>query len=1273
MDPLHFGITREDVFKNHASVVTHLIPLRKQSFASVDETTIRLWNRHGEQHRYTFPKNKRGMVSSIVYFHKADVILTAEVDLTFKAYTDSLELLEVFHSQGKVQHLLHIPTIDAVIAAGESGAQVWQFAVKRARRQQPIGRYEHHLDFTLLRNLGLQHPVVGLSTNARDSRIMLWTKTTFYLFDYNFSIVASCEAPHAEPVTCATFRYCSALESIMLTGSEDTAVNFWTISTKSLQSQSSKGPSSPTSGNSDGAETAGSAMMRLEHSFLGHTQKVAFVAFYDGPETLNQKFAVSIGLDDTLRVWSLEMFTPIYSLEVGLLPSRARLFALGRNTFAASAVFDKSATVVVARFTTDVAKPYVATNRAQVALLHAPPGPSNEVRAERHQLLAVTSEDMVVRLLETGGSHRVVATLPPPPNSLVQIKAVFVLMEPYRVLVLWLSSLEIAVFFVPPWGDSQVAPTPTLVRRFCVLDLATPSGDRELITDKFTSVAADDLQCPPLLDMADPSHFRRSELLEQGKQKFQSQFIVIGTATGRLLFLEMGEVLSSSGIWDVIASRHGLPGSQPAPFSEEEVEGVQGEAALRRHAEDKAAMVLPGQASYPAAARNVCLWGRYQVHHYGVTDMWAVGFSVVSVDVKRNVKVTSSASMETVFTTRVEPATCSVMCYSLQEEEDIAASPEGLVLGTQAGSLQLVQMPEGHVLSSSTAHSDAVQALDYLASLGVVASIGGDQSVRLWSVEDLTELQTVYFPQQLTTLAFLAPGPEEDTAGDLVLGFAQHACLLPRTCWSSAVATGSRSPSGRVRRGRVVDEFSPLPTMTANKMAMVRSMAKRWSMKVGRKRMMARVEEAQSIDELPWLSAKDPVVAKAIHEATGGESRSRRRGGSQVQMAEGMESPWSVTRRNLASVRAMAGQQFSTDSQPAERSPNTSLDIKDFRGGPVVPVGELYWPQPPVESRSLFNPQHSRSVGMSDDGALATVTHQCTQVYYDKLIDASDLCAASRGKTIRGGVDEDDTALVTSVGYNYLRYEQSQETRAPSSPNRSRILETEDSRTEWSYMLSKQEPEEDPRQYQVARGALPRRLQRPPPVQNVGYSDKSLAVLLHRREELVELSDLQEKSLRDLVRVKNDWTFGLPNSQALKNAAAASRQPVEHPGASKKWRPGGRRFDVVPAGKPGILGVSRVGDPQLGDPGYVPMTRSEVTELRILERARGGTPPPPRLNISTGTGSTPRQPRTARARLNPSRLRPGPRKPMPKLPPLDPEPQVLIQSAQRPAGTPAGD
>merc|ERR1719235_3127678 len=122
-----FGLEQEFEFTGHLSLATHLVPMPKKTFVTSDETQIRVWGRSGDIAKMTFPKNTRSMGSAMTYCASHGILLTAEVDMTFKAYSvATLELLDVFKAKQKVAALAYYGAKDWILAGGEGGTEVWK-------------------------------------------------------------------------------------------------------------------------------------------------------------------------------------------------------------------------------------------------------------------------------------------------------------------------------------------------------------------------------------------------------------------------------------------------------------------------------------------------------------------------------------------------------------------------------------------------------------------------------------------------------------------------------------------------------------------------------------------------------------------------------------------------------------------------------------------------------------------------------------------------------------------------------------------------------------------------------------------------------------------------------------------------------------------------------------------------------------------------------------------------------------------------------------------
>eukprot|EP00439_Symbiodinium_sp_Y106_P060583 s3476_g8.t7 len=110
----------------------------------------------------------------------------------------------------------------------------------------------------------------------------------------------------------------------------------------------------------------------------------------------------------------------------------------------------------------------------------------------------LVSEDMAIRVF-SAKSRALLSTLPPPPNAKVQVLEVFLCPE-WQLLILWLSSEEVAIFYVPsaPLEKSKAeeqpiprtqAATPLLLRRFSIVEVRTQMMDKDLSKESFRCVS----------------------------------------------------------------------------------------------------------------------------------------------------------------------------------------------------------------------------------------------------------------------------------------------------------------------------------------------------------------------------------------------------------------------------------------------------------------------------------------------------------------------------------------------------------------------------------------------------------------------------------------------------------------------------------------------------------------------------------------------------------------------------------------------------------------
>ncbi|CEM33386.1 unnamed protein product [Vitrella brassicaformis CCMP3155] len=256
---LSFGLQTEVTFSKHKSVIQHFKQLREGIFLSADETTARVWDNEGEQRRITFPQQRRNIISAVDSVAVFRVIVTADVDLAWRLYSESLELLETFTAPEKVSCIGHFIRSPRAQTAGRGGAPsgperkeavvlagtphgLHSFILrpsaedKRAEnsvkdpetaRKHPF-RYEMIPVWDGLLELTKKHAILGIRVSLAHRRIAVWTEeSTVWILDFGLRLRAEGHRLHREPITSVDLQVVSKLETILLTGSLDNRVNYW--------------------------------------------------------------------------------------------------------------------------------------------------------------------------------------------------------------------------------------------------------------------------------------------------------------------------------------------------------------------------------------------------------------------------------------------------------------------------------------------------------------------------------------------------------------------------------------------------------------------------------------------------------------------------------------------------------------------------------------------------------------------------------------------------------------------------------------------------------------------------------------------------------------------------------------------------------------------------------------------------------------------------------------------------------------------------------------
>lgn len=1338
-----FGIERDYEYIGHTTVATHLVPLPRRVFASTDETHIKIWGLSGDLVKTTFPSNRRSMVSAMTYCSTFSALLTAEVDMTLKAYaTSSLDLLDTFplgqaQKKGeknalneKVLSMVYLPQHSWVLLGSEGGCDLWWLGKSLKRRAGgSVGRLEHHLQLQILKRV-TSMPVFNIVADLAEQRVIMWGPKSLSIYDTELNMITNCRQPPACSVRCACIQILTILETSLLTGGDDGNVNFWSIQGTQKEKDSSLDDSPKEK------DEAALVSMRLEHTFRGHSRTVEVVNFYQKKQSgAAPSLCVSYSRDGRMKVWSLVEFSIVYTLDVSLLDSKVFIFPLAQHCFAVSAAAPESAgtgqgqrtTLSLMRFTSHVACPFATTNQSPVILITRPLPPSDFRDSDRNNppqslsgAVALVSEDVAVRIVDAE-AKRLIACLPPPPNSKVQVLRVFIV-QVWQILVLWLSSQEIAVFFVPTAGPSQNneaakdaesnqsqetnravrSTTPLLIRRFSIFEVRAHAFDKELPKEAFRSVALHHGKAPPYLDTCAGSS------LESGPQDasttaYKDWFLIIGTQMGTLQAFRLRAILAASPIWHRIVKHLPRDAWEDARSSQDMssylpsktynvasgIEKSRLEAFEADLLEAMQASKVPGQRPFPRDAPALQFHGRWRCHDYFVDRTEAVHDTLMTLDMKRNMKLWDVETMQCIFRYRLDEFTCYTpyltSCHnpehvpqealrraSTAESEveetqrrmfsGITACAEdvirftGLALGSNNGGLQLVMVDkpdcrEPESIVSTAVHGKAVLQIDYIWPINVFATIGGDYTLKIWT-HALVLIREVVFPQPLTSVAFRHRNDADSNGGhgDILLGFSSHVASISFEFWTRGIP--EHMIGRNAARGRAFESRSFHFT----------------------KRGFPVLDASDEIgDHQLWLHAEDPIQAR-----------------------QHILSKKGVTLQGAAFVIRFKEAMMSTlrmAPPPSEEIIHTREqvrqgDILDFRGEPLVDLASLSGQavdraKLDLTKRCSKEPsiRHKRT-NHHNKGDFESYTHDHSH-YYDKNVVPNYIVDAPRSNAIRGVGDEKNSALITSVGSQKSRSRDAKNqsdarsmelevlpdtvldsekemhekiaadikpiavktahaTRArkrrfsqqesfhsaensPTSPGGANsndqngndgveqgehgdVPATEDSPQHDLFSDTQEEPW---RNRHVARGTPREEFDRPR-LQAVANTDLDTARLLVSRGHISEVPDIpEENQLKRLLVKKTEWLYSPSESHILAQKRTTIQRMQEEHGAKQIWTPTGRL--VCGEGAPPTSSVPWSARPLMKP--RMPITRSEVTEMRIIERAAQPPSSPPQFTI----------------------------------------------------------
>lgn len=917
--------------------------------------------------------------------------------------------------------------------------------------------------------------------------------------------------------------------------------------------------------------------------------------------------------------------------------------------------------------------------------------------------MALVSEDVAVRIIDAD-AKRLVACLPPPPNSKVQVLRVFII-PIWQILVLWLSSQEIAIFFVPAAGPDKAAKresdadgadadsqgckravrstTPLLLRRFSILEVRAHTFDKDLPKEAFQTVCLHHGSAPPSVDALTQSSFESSSLSRKESSEPEPApdwFLMVGTHLGTLQVYRLRDILAASPIWSKIVRylpqgcwsaprRFTVAGTQDAAqISASDIEQARLEAFEADLLEAIESARVAGQRPFPRDAARLRFWARWKCHDYFVSVTESISDTLLTLDMKGNMRLWDVGTMQCTFVYNLEPFTCyapylqpiglaaaekavAAEKAARGEDEDVrtgntptkeltliglSSEPgdvlgfQGLALGNKQGNLQLVSLQPDKAVPEVTqavaSHSKEILQVDFVWPLNVFVTIGRDDIMKIWS-RGLVPLREIAFPQPLTAVQF-RQRPDLDTSqghGDILIGFACHVETLSFEYWSHGTPVeliGRNSSFG-------APESETRFLYYTNRGVHVLDMS-------------TDIEEHQV-----WMHSDDPIRAR-----------------------EHLLNKTGVNLRGSAQVLTFKNALLHTLSQPSEpreqaeakKSRLKQGEVTDFRGQPLIDVAwlsgqaldhaVLELPKRPSKEPTV---RHQRT-NHHNRGDFADYTH-AHPGYYDKYVHPNNIVDAPRMHAIRGGVDGNEAAIITSVGSkppkpplavsvshspstSLILAPASDEaleellTHEPSSSSRSAPVRTKrghrhHAQTEGAgngssvadqggtvfddkFLVPGDEPWRSKR---IARG-VPKDDTNRPLRQDIANTDLDTARLLKERGNIAEVPDLpEENQLKRLLAKKAEWLYSPKDSLVLRTKRNTIMRMETVQAKSQTWTLAGRLVCDLNNRPPS----HRLPIPERPPPHLLkqrmPVTRTEVTEQRIIEKAAAPPPVPAQFTL----------------------------------------------------------
>eukprot|EP00439_Symbiodinium_sp_Y106_P060579 s3476_g8.t6 len=740
-------------------------------------------------------------------------------------------------------------------------------------------------------------------------------------------------------------------------------------------------------------------------------------------------------------------------------------------------------------------------------------------------------------------------------------------------------------------------------------------------------------------------------------------YLLVGTQMGTLQAFKIADLLMQLPVWGRLAPH--LPKKEHTRRSParaktmrasvlkgavKEADGRLAEIEKEHEAAMEASRT-PGQRPFPPSGPQLKLYSRWRRHDYAIDFVKSMADLILTIDAKNGLKVCQAEDSRILFRLLLPEFSCLTPYIVLVEpapedhrsaegdaqaqvESDAEVPPPtpqllGVTLGNSRGSLEMVELPwtspDVEVFSSQASHGGPVLQVDYLLPIEIFVSVGEDDTVRFWS-SALQLLREVFFPQPCSTVAFLRL-PDMDTSaghGDVLVGFAAHVERVPMEVWARGVKhekLGGTLPLDSTMRSSQGSKATGSSAFTKSSTQEMDEL------------LLQELYRFSPEDEDVLGGERPPSseIVKLVDE----ELPKRRRSRTVMDFRGAPVVPLGVL-GGLAADMRLSHRPEALEHVPHEHS--QVLDQGDLRAITRYHAGYYDWTVNP--SAMVDAPRGCAIRGVTGDGNVAIVTSvgighlrgegHAFQPAPQEAPSEELFAQTSREEEPEAGelLDEAPLALPgpssprpqtgASVATSVAATSRRPDSREPRLESRTSArtgeaqargaLEECIEETDDEGMVKDEEEEEDTwRNLHIARG-VPHRTDMPKPqTQNIANTDADAAKMLREHGKLIDAPEgLETNFLSRLTNKKTEWIYcGIDNEQvARRTARKVVRQTIDEGEGLKLWTATGR------------LRTGHRPPPQQALPKcYVPlppehlwerppMTRSEVTERRIIEAAR---------------------------------------------------------------------